>query len=132
MATTNAWLNYISTSLIRDAKTKDGTKTFKSVSVPYSESANGFASITVSAGQVMTSKNKAGVENPAFRNILLGKPDATRKVSICTEAPVKGVSAGVYETIELTNAQIAAGFAANRDAYKKATQPAVETESEIG
>lgn len=117
----NTWINYIPATLVRDAKTQDGSKSFKSVSVPCAESANGFASITVSNGQVMESKTKAGVVNDKFRNILLGKPDATRKVSV-------KLADGTYQTIEMTNEALAAAFQASRTAYKAAvaTEAAAE------
>ena len=123
--TKNTWLNYLSTKLIRSATTQDG-KEFKSISIPYEESANGFATLTVANGQIFAAKNKSGVENPAFQNVLLGKPEATRKVSICTKMKTD-TEKGEYATIELTNAQIGELYQASRQAYKAA---AVATEAD--
>lgn len=120
--TTNAWINYISNSLVRDAATKDG-KTFKSISVPVATdiSEDGFMSITANNATVYASKTRAGVVSDRFVNVLLGKPEATKKVSVKKN--------GAYEKIEMTNADIAAAFKASRDAYR-AAQAAVATETE--
>ena len=47
-----------------------------------------------------------------MKNVLLGEPDKTRKVSI-----LKG---GQYETVEMTNAQIVKAYAESRKAYRAA------------
>ncbi len=109
--TKNTWINFISAGLIRQAQTKDGSKKFISVSVPFASSESGFATITVNASQVFPSKTRNGVTNDRFRNILLGKPDALRKVSVMTDKDSK-----TYETISITNADLADAFLQTREA----------------
>jgi hypothetical protein len=125
-ANTNSWINYIATALVRDAKTADGTKTFKSVSVPVDKaiSDDGFLSITANNATVYASKTKTGEVSTKFVNILLGKPDAVKKASVKKN--------GAYEKIEITNAAIVDAYQASRAAYKAAhAAPAVETETEV-
>ena len=110
--TKNTWINFLSTKLIRQAQTKDGSKKFISVSVPFASSESGFATITVNACQVFPAKTRNGVTNDRFRNILLGKPDALRKVSVMTDKNSK-----TFETISITNADLANAFLKTREVY---------------
>ena len=120
--TTNSWINYISASLVRTQS--HGERTFKSVSVPVLKdiSEDGFMSIAVNDGQVYQSKTKDGQVSDRFVNILVGKPEASKKVSVKKN--------GAYETISMTSADIVAAYAASRAAYRAAQQPAVAVETE--
>ena len=108
----NVWANYVSKALVRERKTQNG-KTFLSVSMPYSKSVNGWASFNINSAQARPCKNKAGEEIKTMYNLLLGDPNATRKVSICTKLSANGKGAE-YAAIEMTNQQIADAFRANR------------------
>lgn len=109
---TNAWLNYVSEKLIHTNKTADGARQFANVSVPVAGSDNGYGSFAVNLGQVLDSTKKDGSVVAGMKNILLGDPEKSRKVSI-----LKG---GQYETIEMTNAQIVTAVAESRKAYRAA------------
>lgn len=109
----NAWLNYISTKLVREVTARNGNR-FISVSVPFEASKNGFATITVSKDQVFKTKNKDGTLNDNFRNILLGRPDAVRRISIMSDAINR-----TFDTIEITNEDLAISFRSQRNMYKR-------------
>jgi hypothetical protein len=112
----NTFLNWVPVKLIHQATaTKNGkTNTFFNISFPYPASSNGFASVSVSNGQVFAASKKNGDVNDNFRSVLLGAPDKVRQVSIKT--------ADGYAKIELTNAQIFDAFEADRKAYKATNQ----------
>lgn len=122
MTNNNIFLNWISQKLVHQAKaTKaDGTvQTFWNISFPYDQSASGFASVSVSNGQVMTARKKDGTTNDNFKNVLLGAPAKVRQVSIKN-------TDGSYSKVELTNAQILDIYEASRKAYNDA-HPAANT-----
>ena len=123
----NAWINWVNTGLVRTAYNKKTERTFKSISSPYANSQNGFIVISVSNNQTFASKHRNGMENQSYVDVLLGKPDKLRKVSICTKAPVKDVCQGEYKDVYITNAEIAESFNASRKAYKTAKAFAQET-----
>ena len=104
----NVFMNWVSNKVIHEAKA--GEKTFYNVSIPVATSINGFGSVSVSKGQVMAATKKDGTVSDGFKNILLGAEDGVRKVSIKTDAG--------YETIEMTNREIADAVAASRAAYR--------------
>ena len=109
---TNAWLNYVSEKLIHQNQTGDGSRHFANVSIPVADSDNGYGSFAVNLGQILDSTKKDGSVVDGMKNILLGAPEKTRKVSI-----LKG---GQYETVEMTNAQIVKAVAESRKAYRAA------------
>ena len=121
------WIDWVNTALVRTFSNKKNDKTFKSISIPYANSQNGFITVSVSNKQVFVSKYRNGTENQNYVDVLLGKPDEVRKVSICTKAPVKGVCQGEYTDIYITNAEIAESFNASREAYTAAKASAQET-----
>ena len=53
-------------------------------------------------------------ENDTFRNILLGRPDAVRKISIMSDAINR-----TFETIEITNEDLAIAFRSQRNMYNR-------------
>lgn len=112
MANKNTFMNWVNRQMIHEATGKDG-KTFYNVSFPHTESATGYASVSVSAGQVLAATKKDGEVNPAFASILLGAPEKEREVSICTDKDAKA-----YTRVKMTNAQIAEAYEGARQAYK--------------
>ena len=69
--TKNTFMNWVNRQMIHEAAGKDG-KTFYNVSFPYSESVTGYASVSVSKGQVLDANKKDGTVNPAYASVLLG------------------------------------------------------------
>lgn len=126
MATNNAWMNHVSNRMVHSA-TANG-KTFYNVSFPYAESITGFASVSVSEGQVRQSTKRDGTVSETTKNILLGAPEKIRQVSICTVPAANGEKAQ-YAKVEMTNAQIVEAYEASRKAYKEA-QKAATAEAE--
>ena len=114
MAKTNIFLNYVSEKMVHINKTADG-KEFANISIACPKSKTGLATIAVNLGQVLDSTKKDGSVVAGMKNILLGDPAKTRKVSIATNK--KGSN---YKTIEMTNAEIAEMFAEERKAYRAA------------
>lgn len=130
MTNNNVWANRVSEAMIHEQKTTDANgveRTFYNVSVPCPESKTGFASFAVNAGQVRVCTNRNGDVVEGRKNILLGAPDKTRKVSLCTKLATKK-RAAQYTQVEMTNQQIADLYAADYKAYK-ARQKATETET---
>lgn len=107
----NVFWNWCSMKMIHEAKKDE--KTFYNLSIPMASSANGYGSISVSAGQVRPSSKKDGTVVDGYKNILLGAADGVRKVSIKNQD-------GTYSTVEMTNTEILAAVEANRTAYKAA------------
>lgn len=120
MANTNIFMNWVSKSLIHEAHKDD--KVFYNLSIPYAESKTGYASVSVSKGQVLDATKRNGEVNPAFASVLLGAPEKTRKLSICTKITKAGKK--TYGEIELTNKQIADLYEESRKAYKAQTAAA--------
>lgn len=120
MAKTNAWMNYVSEKMIHINKTAEG-KEFANISIACPQSKTGLATIAVNLGQVIDATKKDGSIVEGMKNILLGDPEKTRKVSIATNK--KGTN---YKTVEMSNADIAAMVLAERKAYRasKAEAPA--------
>lgn len=114
----NTFVNFVSAALVHENTAGDG-KSFKNVSLPNPGSKSGMMSIALNNGQVLAAKKKDGTVVDGYVSLLLGKPEAERKVSILTD---KG-----YETIKMTNAAIAAMVEADRKAYRAAR--ATETEA---
>lgn len=115
MAKNNLFMNWVSGKMVHEAS-KDG-KTFYNLSLPLAASANGYGSISVSAGQVRDSTKKDGTVVPEFKNILLGSADGVRKVSIKAQD-------GSYTTVEMTNQEILNAVEENRKAYRAAKNTA--------
>lgn len=113
----NIFLNAVSEKMIHTNQKADGTE-FANITIPYADSKTGYASFGVNAGQVMDAKKKDGTLIAGMKNVLLGKPEGKRRVSVCTKAPKKGDK--VYSNIELTNEQIAEAFNTARAEYKAA------------
>ncbi len=99
---------------VRKTTDKDGKeREFASVSIACKESKTGMGTITVNMGQLLPANKKNGTTVDGRYSILLGDPDKTRKVSIATDPDGK-----TFETIELTNAQIAKNVDAARKEYR--------------
>lgn len=120
MANINIFMNWVSKSLIHEAHKDD--KVFYNLSIPYAESKTGYASLSLSKGQVLDATKRNGEVNPAFASVLLGAPEKTRKLSICTKITKAGKK--TYGEIELTNKQIADLYEESRKAYKAQTAAA--------
>lgn len=119
----NAWINYVKTDLIHEGKAtktdKDGNqveKTFYNISFPCADSKTGYASVSVSAGQVRDAVKKNGELKDGYKNILLGDADKVRQVSIVTKKAGKKTAAQ-YGKKDMTNAEIAEAFTSAREAY---------------
>ena len=112
------FLNWVSEKMIHVNQTAEGRK-FASISFPCDKSATGYASVGVNMGQLLAATKKDKTVVKGYKNVLLGKPDATRQVSICTKA-AKGKTKAVYEKIDMTNQAIADAVAADRAAYRQA------------
>lgn len=110
----NAWMNYTSEKMIHINKTGEG-KEFANISIPCPQSKTGLATIAVNLGQVVQATKKDGTPVEGMKNILLGAPEKSRKVSIATNK--KGTN---YKSVEMTNADIAAMVAEERKAYRAA------------
>lgn len=121
----NLFLNYVSEKMLHSNTAGNG-KSFVNVSIPCNQSVTGFASFGVNVGQVLDAKKKDGSVVAGYKSILLGKPEGTRQVSICTKA-AKGKSKAVYENIQLTNKDIQDAVEANRKAYRAAQAQATAT-----
>ena len=114
----NVFLNWVSEKMIHVNQTAEGRQ-FASISFPCDKSATGYASVGVNMGQLLAATKKDKTVVKGYKNVLLGKPDATRQVSICTKA-AKGKTKAVYEKIDMTNQAIADAVAADRAAYRQA------------
>lgn len=118
----NAWINYVNESLIHEGKAtkEDGTeKVFYNISFPCAQSKTGYASVSVSAGQVRDAKLKNGEIKAGYKNILLGDPEKVRQVSVVTKKGTKKSDAQ-YAKVDMTNAAIAEAFVSARNAYAAA------------
>lgn len=113
-----AFLNYVSTKLLHEQTRADG-KTFTNVTIPWAASKSGYANVAVNNGQVLDTKSDSA------KTILLGDKDKTRKMSICTKKATKNKPA-VYKTVEISNAEIAEAYAADRKAYREAQKAEAE------
>lgn len=110
----NLFLNYVSEKLIHPGQTSDGSRQFANVSVPVANSDNGYGSFAVNTGQILQATKKDGTVVSGMKNILLGDPAKTRKVSVLV--------GGVYESLEMTNQQIADAVTESRKAYRAANE----------
>lgn len=120
----NAWLNYVSQKMIHVNKTADG-KEFGNISIACPKSKTGLATIAVNLGQIIDATKKDGSVVEGMKNILLGDPTKTRKVSIATNK--KGSN---YKVIEMSNKEIADMVLAERQAYRAAQKAAAPAEAE--
>lgn len=116
--TKNVFLNWISEKMIHVNQTAEGRQ-FASISFPCDKSATGYASVGVNMGQLLPATKKDKTVAEGYKNVLLGKPEAERTVSICTKA-AKGKAKATYENVKMTNQDIADAIAADRAAYKAA------------
>lgn len=125
MAKNNLFLNRVSEKLLHVNTSGDGRK-FMSVSFPCPESVTGFATLSVSMNQMFASTKKDGTVVNGYKNILLGKPDGERHVSIAVDT----ADGRAYESMVMTNTEIVARVDASRNAYRehvKAATAAVAT-----
>ena len=116
----NLWLNGVHKSLIHEANGKDG-KDYKSVNFAHHVNEAGenvMASFLVNPGQVRESNRKTkdgkSIENPDYKNVLLGTPGQHYNVSI-KEADANG---NYPEPIKMTTAEIKECFDTARENYK--------------
>lgn len=114
------WLNYLTMKCMRLRKSAKG-KDFYSISAPYPEAdANDkgqrFCSFAVNMGQVKAAETKEHVENPAFKNIFLGKADQERTISYKKD--------GEYVQAKITNGELKRLFEENRKGFKAVTAEA--------
>lgn len=107
------FLNNVSDKMIHARTTKDG-KSFVSVNVSCPQSENGIGTISISPNQVFESTRKDGTVVNGYKNIFLGKPDGTRKVSI----KVKGDNSSTYDNVSMSNKDIKDMFDTERDNYR--------------
>ena len=107
------FLNNVSDKMIHARTTKDG-KSFVSINVSCPQSENGIGTISVSPNQVFESTRKDGTVVDGYKNIFLGKPDGTRKVSI----KVKGDNSSTYDNVSMSNKDIKDMFDTERDNYR--------------
>lgn len=110
----NKWINYVSAKMIHTNKTAEG-KEFANISIACPQSKTGLGTIAVNLGQVIDSTRKDETVVEGMKNVLLGAPEKTRKVSIATNK--KNTA---FKTIEMTNEAIAEMVAAERKAYRAA------------
>lgn len=118
----NSWINYVNEALIHEGKKikDDGsTRTFYNVSFPCAQSKTGYASVSVSAGQVRDAIKKDNTVKAGYKNILLGDEEKVREVSIVTKKATKK-SAAQYGKITMTNKEIAEAYTAARNEYAAA------------
>lgn len=120
----NAWMNYISEKMVHINKTADG-KEFANISIACPKSKTGLATIAVNLGQVIDATKKDGSVVEGMKNVLLGDPAKSRKVSIATNK--KGTN---FKTVEMTNQEIAEMVLAERQAYRAAQKAAAPAEAE--
>ena len=113
----NIFLNAVSSKMLHTNTTSEG-KEFVNVTIPYAGSKTGLASFGVNSGQVLDAKRKDGTVIDGMKNILLGKAEGTRQVSVCTKMTKAGKK--TYASVALTNQQIADAFNAARAEYKAA------------
>lgn len=110
----NSWINGIPVGIVREKTSAEGHKFFN-VSLPVSSELGlkgEWISMAVNAGQVRKSKKDG------FVNILLGKPEGTRKVSY-----KKGKS---FVTAEVSNSAIAGAYTEHRKAYAESQAETAE------
>ena len=113
----STFLNYVSEKMIHTNTAKESGKEFATISISCPQSKTGLATISVNLGQILDAKKKDGTVVKGYKNLLLGAPDKTRKVSIATNK-------SKYKTVEMTNAAIAEMFNAERQAYRAAQKEA--------
>ena len=114
----NVFLNWISEKMIHINVTGEGRQ-FASISFPCKDSATGYASVGVNMGQLLPATKKDKTVAEGYKNVLLGKPEGERQVSICTKA-AKGKAKAKYENVKMTNAEIAKYVTDDRAAYRQA------------
>lgn len=107
------FLNNVSDKMIHARTTKDG-RSFANVNISCPQSENGIGTISVSSNQVLESTRKDGTVVNGYKNVFLGKPDGTRKVSI----KVKGDSSSAYDNVLMSNKDIKDMFDTERDNYR--------------
>ena len=116
MAKNSLFLNAVSVKMLHKNSRTDGSKDFVNVTIPYAASKSGYASFGVNVGQVFDATRKDGTEIKDMKNVLLGKADGKRQLSICTKLTKKGQK--TYGQIEVTNQQILDAFTTARASYK--------------
>lgn len=115
-ANKNVFINFISEKMLHLQTNKADGRQFYSVSIACPASANKFGTIAVTEKQVFAATKTKGTQVvDGFKNLLLGRPEKTRKVSILN-------ADGSYGTVEMTNAEILQAFDAEREAYKAQAQ----------
>lgn len=123
----NAWMDFVRDKLLHPRKTGK-QKDVVSVSFPYPNSPNGYASFLVNPEQLYqsTRKDEEGntVDVEGYHNVLLGDPDKTRKVSV-------PAAEGGFSYVNLTNEDIMNLFNAERAKYRAAKKAERLSEREI-
>ena len=112
------FLNYVHTKMIHIRESVTGKK-FANICIPCPQSKTGYGSFSVSCGQIFPSTNYSGTPVNGYYNILLGKPDIERQVSIATNK--KGTN---WKTISMTCAQIKQTFDNAREEYRNSQKAA--------
>lgn len=112
----NIFLNYVHDALLHTHHTSAG-KEFINVSFPCALSKTGYASFSVNCCQVFPSATRNGTP-VNYSNILLGKPDLERKVSIATNK--KGTN---WKTVQMTCKQIKEAFENARNEHRINQKP---------
>jgi hypothetical protein len=128
MANVNTFVNYVNEKSIHAQENSKG-KAFCNVSIPSNLGITGFASIAVNAGQILPCTRKDGTVSEGYKNVLLGKPEGTHKVSyLVKKATAK--RAAKYETVEMSNTAILDMINAARKAYRASQAAETETEAQ--
>lgn len=130
MAKNGIFMNYVSRNLVHAQTTTDkkgDKRTFYNVSVPVADSANGYGSFSVNAGQVFASTKRDGTEISGLCSILLGAPEKTRKVSIACRKTKR--SKITYTDVEMTNQAILDAWIASRKNYREAQKAVAVAEA---
>lgn len=108
----NIFLNYVHDALLHRHHTSTG-KEFVNVSFPCALSKTGYASFSVNCRQVFSSTTRNGTLMNNYSNILLGKPDLERTISVATNK--KGTN---WKAISMTCEQIKTAFDNARTEYR--------------
>lgn len=115
----STFINFVSEKLIHTQKNHEDGRIFYSISIPCSQSKTCYGTIAVSEKQILPATRRDGTVVPGFKNVLLGDPDRTRKLSIAKTKKT-------YVTVDMPNHPFAAMFDQAREAYR-AKAAAVES-----
>lgn len=128
MAGANVFANNVNRAMIHEKTREDGKKFF-SVSVETDKSKSGMATYSVNEGQILDKKDKEGnVVAEHYCNILLGKPEATRSLSVAVGRKNKEGKYTKFDTIEVTNAEVSKMHRDAQKAYQASVKGAMKAE----